>query len=295
MRAVKELALAKINLYLDVVSRREDGFHEIKTVMHTVSLSDEITVILNSVGKRNIRLVIEGGVRLPCDSKNIAYAAAALFLDAIGTDADVTVKIKKTIPVAAGLAGGSADAAATLRAMNRLFDRILGERRLLELAGRLGSDVPFCLIGGTQLCEGRGELMTRLPDTLRLNAVIAVAREHVSTPVAYAALDRLYSDFDGTARSEGADRLDALLCDIPSGRLPSAPLHNIFEAAVLLECPGAREIKDRLYALGATHAMMSGSGPSVFGLFESDAEADEACRALRADGITAFAVKSTKY
>ncbi len=295
MRAVKEQAYAKINLYLDVVSRRDDGFHEIKTVMHTVSLCDEITVILNSVGKRSIRLSIDGGRRLPTDAKNIAYAAATLFLDTIGVDADVTVKLKKRIPVAAGLAGGSADAAATLRALNRLFGRVLGERRLLELAAELGSDVPFCLIGGTQLCEGRGERMTRLPDRMDLSVVVAVAGEHVSTPAAYSALDRTYSDFDGSVDTDSGDRLGVLLDGIARGELSKEPLYNIFESVVLPECPGALSIRERLIDLGATHAMMSGSGPSVFGVFKSDADAQRACKELSAQGITAFAAKSTKY
>ncbi len=294
MRSIKEFANAKINLYLSVTSKRADGFHGIDTVMHTVSLSDEVTLTLAGNGKRAVRLVLDGGKWLPTDGKNIAYAAAMLFMERAGINAEIHIKLVKRIPVAAGLAGGSADAAAVLRGMNRLFNRPLTEKVLLAIAAELGSDVPYCLLGGTALCTGRGEQITRLPDTLMLNAVIAVASEHVSTPAAYAALDALYSDFDGSVPVESGNSLCELLSSVKSGVLDVRGLYNIFEEAVLPTCPGAVGIKSRLSELGARYVMMSGSGPSVFGIFDTADSAQKAANALTAEGITAHAVHSVK-
>lgn len=294
MQSVKEMAYAKINLYLSVTSKRDDGFHGIETVMHTVSLADEVTLTLQSIGKCAVRLAVDGGKWLPTDAKNIAYAAAMLFMERAGINAEINIRLVKRIPVAAGLAGGSADAAAVLRGMNRLFNRPLTERVLLSLAAELGSDVPYCLLGGTAICGGRGEQITRLPDTLSLHTVIAVAGEHVSTPMAYSALDTLYSNFDGSIPVTSGDALDELLVSIKNGTLQVSGLYNIFEDAVLPGCPGAVGIKARLKELGAKYAMMSGSGPSVFGIFGTASDAENAAATLRAEGIVAHAAQSTK-
>lgn len=294
MRSIKEFANAKINLYLSVTSKRGDGFHGVDTVMHTVSLCDKVTITLASTGKRAVKLAIDGEKWLPTDGKNIAYAAAMLFMERAGVDAEIHIKIVKRIPVAAGLAGGSADAAAVLRGMNRLFCRPLTEKLLLTLAAELGSDVPYCLLGGTALCTGRGEQITRLSDGLSLNTVIAVAGEHVSTPAAYSALDAIYSDFDGSVHVNSGNALDELLLSVKTGSLNVSRLYNIFEDAVLPSCPGAVGIKARLAELGASYVMMSGSGPSVFGIFDTAAAAESAAKALIAEGITAHAAYSVK-
>ncbi len=290
MNAQRESAYAKINLYLDVTGRRDDGFHDIVTVMHSVSLADDITVTVNSFGTRSVKLILDGNRRLPTDSKNLAVSAAELFLSRAGIDADVTVKLSKRIPVAAGLAGGSTDAAAVLRAMNKLFRRPFADRALISLAECLGSDVPYCLIGGTALCEGRGERMTRLADNLRLFTVVAVAREHVSTPAAYARLDALYSNF--TLDRARTDNLGKIIAATDTGTLAADKLYNIFEDAVLPICPGASELKERMTSLDATHALMSGSGPSVFGIFDSRASAKAAEAELLRLGFSAFYAES---
>ena len=289
MHAVKEKAYAKINLYIDVVSKREDGFHGIETVMHSVSLCDEITVTLNSLGTECIRVVLDGNRRLPTDSKNLAVAAATLFMSRAGIKADITLKLNKRIPIAAGLAGGSCDAAATLRAMNKLFGRTFADKALLSMAAELGSDVPFCLISGTALCRGRGEIITRLPSRLKLYTVIAVAREHVSTPRAYGMLDEKYADYS-VPRAPYA--LDAVLNAAQSGIMPKEELYNIFESVVFDECPGAAAIKAQMLTLGATHALMSGSGPSVFGVFGSEELASAARDRLIDLGFTAYLATS---
>ncbi len=292
MKAVREFANAKINLYLDVIARREDGFHDIKTVMHSISLADELTVTYKPSPITNVRLRLKGNRFLPTDDKNLAARAARLYLEALQKTADIEITLKKKIPIAAGLAGGSSDAAATLRAMNRLFDKAFTERALFKLASTLGSDVPYCLYGKTALCEGRGELITKLPDSLNLNVVIAVANEHVSTPRAYTALDGMFSSFDGSV-STGGERYYSILMDsLAEGNSLSCELFNVFETVVLNSCPGASKIKKRLFELGAKTALMSGSGPSVFGIFESVNEAKSACDLLRKDGVKAFCVKS---
>ena len=147
MTVVKELAHAKVNLYLDVISRREDGFHDIKTVMHSISLADTITVSLSASKETSVRLQIVGNRHLPTDMKNLAVRAALLYLEKSGINASVEIKLEKCIPVAAGLAGGSSDAAAVLRAMNRLCGKMFSEKALYSMAAELGSDVPYCIYG----------------------------------------------------------------------------------------------------------------------------------------------------
>ena len=291
MTSVKEKAYAKINLFLDVIERRDDGFHSISTVMHSLSLCDDITVSVSGRNKRSVQMFLDGNRRLPTDGKNIAVAAAQLFLDTLCLDREVTIKLYKRIPISAGLAGGSTDAAAVLRGMNKLFGRPLSEKMLLSLAAKVGSDVPYCLRGGTALCEGRGERITRLPDAIRLYTVVAVANEHVSTPVAYSTLDEIYNNFDGTVSSCGTDACSEIINSASTGILPKQ-LYNIFESAILPRCPGAKGLKERLTLLGATHALMSGSGPSVFGIFSTEKAARAAEKTLRDEGITAFFAKS---
>ena len=288
MNAVKEKAYAKINLYLDCIGKREDGFHDIRTVMHSVSLFDELTVARLGGNKSSIRLELDGNRRLPADSRNLAYAAAELFLKNAGIREDVLIRLDKHIPVAAGLAGGSSDAAATLRALNKLYGKCFTERALIGMAAQLGSDVPYCLIGGTALCEGRGERMTRVYSSVTLHTVIAVDNEHVSTPWAYSALDERFADFDGSVPRGEGDYFASLGTFLDGGEFPPDGLYNVFESVVLDACPGALEIKKRLSDLGAMTALMSGSGPSVFGIF-ADAESALAARdALIVEGKRAY-------
>ena len=289
MTAVKEKAYAKINLFLDVLSKREDGFHDIRTVMHTVSLCDEVTVIYTPRDKTTIRISVDGNRYLPQDSRNLAYRAAELYLEKTAITAAVEIKLIKRIPIAAGLAGGSADAAAVLRALNRINHKRLTGKALLELAGELGSDIPYCLFGKSALCEGRGENITRLPNAFLGHFVVAVGNEHVSTPKAYTALDVAFSDFDGTVQTCGNEKFESIIASVKDGIINPDGLFNVFEAAVLPMCPGATEIKKQLIELGASASLMSGSGPSVFGLFSSAEAAEAAAKKLRAAGHRAFA------
>lgn len=288
MNASKEKAYAKINLYLDCLGIRDDGFHEIKTVMHSVTLADTVTVVVLSRDKRNIRLQLVGNRYLPTDSKNLAYSAAALFMERAAIDADILIKLEKHIPVSAGLAGGSTDAAATLRALNRLFGKRFSDKALLAMAAELGSDVPYCLVGGTALCEGRGERITRLSAQLSLHIVVAIDNERVSTPVAYKALDERYSSFDGSLPTGGEEYLAPTLNFVGGAGFPERGLFNVFEESIFAVCPGAKRLKSRLVELGAVFAMMSGSGPSVYGIFDNETEALLAKETLIKEGVRAY-------
>ena len=256
--------------------------------MHTVSLADELTVSVRHSERSSIRLTVVGQSKLPTDSRNLAVKAAELFLTTTLINAEVNIKLVKKIPVAAGLAGGSTDAAAVLRALNRAFKKPLTEKRLLSLAAELGSDVPYCLLGGTALCYGRGERIERLPEKLNLHIVIASTDEYVSTPFAYSELDRIYSDFT-VARTDDAEFCyEAIYGSILSGRLTDTSLYNVFEKAILPNYNGAEHLKSRISSLGATHALMSGSGPSVYGIFTDKVAAESARDVLIGEGVRAY-------
>lgn len=292
MRVVKEKAYAKINLYLDVIAKRSDGFHDIKTVMHSISLYDVVTVSYAPSAVTNVRMSIAGTRFLPTDDKNLAVRAAKSFLNKAGKTANIDIKLEKRIPISAGLAGGSSDAAATLRALNKLFDKVFSEKVLFKIAAELGSDVPYCLYAKTALCEGRGEILTKLPDNLKLNVVVAISNERVSTPMAYGKLDALYSDFDGTKSADSAGYYSRLISSVNEGKLDSGSLFNIFEDAVLPDCKGATYIKKRFIELGACDALMSGSGPSVFAIFADEKTALEAIEAFKKENIRAYYAES---
>lgn len=292
MTAFKEKAYAKINLHLDVVKKRDDGFHEIKTVMHTVSLYDSITVSTAPSRELNIKLTISGVNYLPADSKNLAYKAANLFFERLGMTAEVNIRLEKRIPISAGLAGGSSDAAAVLRALNRLYKRPFTIKALMSMGAELGSDVPYCVVGKTALCEGRGEKLTRLNTTAKLNFVVASAGERVSTPMAYGDLDKKYNDFIDYDSQKGDKALEEILSVLKNSKALDCELYNIFESAVFEKCPKSKKLKEDILALGATVAVMSGSGPSVYGIFETESTAKSAKESLINSGYTAYYAKS---
>ena len=294
MNAVKEYAFAKINLFLEVVGKRADGFHDLNTVMHSVTLADEITVAYAPSRTVSVRLESEGNKRLPHDGRNLSYRAAELFMERSCKTGDIHIRLNKRIPVAAGLGGGSSDAAATLRALNRIFDGCFTERALLALAAELGSDIPFCLVGGTALCRGRGEEITKLSDPRAVDFVVAITDDRVSTPAAFGVLDGVFSDFDGKTPLLGAPYFDRLTAGLSGGEVAIDGLYNNFEVAILPTCHSTALLKAKMLELGARGALMSGSGPSVFGIFATAKDAESAARALVSEGITAFAVSSAR-
>ena len=287
-----EKAYAKINLYLDVISRRTDGFHDIESVMHTLSLCDELEFSFSPSGKTEISLKVVGNDSIPADESNLVVKAAVTYLESVGERVSIHVTLKKMIPSSAGLGGGSSDAAATLRALNKHFDNRLSDSELLSLGARLGSDVPFCLFGGTAVCRGRGELLTEATVKEKMYFVVAIGEGSVSTPKAYSLLDKRYSNFDGSVDRGGKADISSLLSDLDGGVIPSYSIYNVFEEEIAKELSEVLEIKKELLSLGATSAMMSGSGPSVFGLFETEASAENAKKKLSELGYHAFAAKS---
>ena len=288
MKSVKERANAKINLYLDVLAKREDGFHDIKTVMHSVTFGDDITVSVEPADKPSVKMSVDGAKFLPTDSRNLAVRAAELYLSRAKLNYAVDIRMVKRIPIAAGLAGGSSDAAAVLRALNKLFDKLFSISALNEIASQLGSDVVYCLYGKCALCEGRGEIITKIKTETRAQVVIAIGNEHVSTPQAYKALDRTFSDFDGTEKTGGEEKFGKLINSLKQDCLDINSIFNCFETAVLPDCPIASDIKDRMIKLGASASMMSGSGPSVFGIFDSESAAKAAAMELRKASFRAY-------
>ena len=239
-----------------------------------------------------MRLSATGDFYVPTDSRNLAYAAAVKFHERLGINAAVDIRLVKRIPVAAGLAGGSSDTAATLRALNRLYKRPFSLSALCAIGAELGSDVPYCILGKTALCEGRGEKITRISTNMHLFTVIATANEYVSTPEAYSALDRHYSDFDGTVPTGGEEHYALLISGLSEGKLLPSALFNAFEAPILPRCPRASEIKAVMLQLGAECAMMSGSGSSVFGIFKTKNEAKLAQADLRKLGYLSHYAES---
>ena len=271
MRVV-ERAYAKVNLFLDVTSCREDGFHNINSVMHSVSLCDDITVMASESDHCNI--VISTNIPgLSTGEDNLVYKAVSKYLSRYGITAKVEIHLEKRIPIGAGLGGGSSDAAAALRAMNRIFGRA-DRDELMVMCAELGSDVPFCLVGGTAVCTGRGEKIVSIPDP-SYNFVIAIGSERVSTPDAYRALDNLYNNFASGSYKPNAD---------------ISAFYNIFESVTKIE--DIRKIKNIMTKNGAEMTLMSGSGPSVFGTFKSREAAEIASEALMAADFISFAAFS---
>ena len=291
MEKTREYAYAKINLTLDVTEKRADGFHNIESIMHSLSLSDELTVELWKSENTEINLIINGNDSLPTDGRNLVVKAAKAYLEKIGESAKINMTLVKRIPSSAGLGGGSSDAAATLRALNRIFDGRLSSDELSSLGALLGSDVPYCIVGGTALCRGRGEILSEINTAAKGAFVVAIGEDGVSTPRAYAELDRIYSDFKDYS-SVGKDRNERMIKSLLDGKISASCLYNIFEDAVIKNCPSVEKIKEVMLSAGALGALMSGSGPSVFGLFENSNAAKEAAEKLSQMGYRAFFAES---
>ena len=256
-------ANAKINLYLNVSGKREDGYHEIETVMQEISLCDEVSVRIteNSLGCNRITLSSNDS-RVPLNEKNIAYKCAEKFLEFTKiTGLDVHIHIDKRSPISGGLAGGSTDGAAVLKLLNDMTEQKLTKDELCSIGVKVGADIPFCIVGGCCVCRGIGEKITKL--TLckpKYHVLIAPSGLGVSTPEAYGMVDSAELTPPCTA--------DDLVRDLAEGIVPSI-LYNSFEHVILPVRPAADKIKRTLISLGADGVMMSGSGPTVFALFLS--------------------------
>lgn len=258
---------AKINLTLDVLGRLDNGYHEVKMIMQSLSLFDLVIV-----DKQKSEIKISTNLKgLPTDEKNIAYKAAALFFAEMHISGGAKILIHKNIPVAAGLAGGSGNAAAVLCALNLLYAAGLSHNELCALALSLGADVPYCLTGGTQLAEGIGEKLTELPPVKAVPVVLVKPDISISTA-------KIYRKIDSASKLSHPDT-DGMLKAIADGDILKLAdeLSNIMESVTADDCPEIIEIKKKMSELGALGAVMSGSGPTVFGIFPDNASAKTAC------------------
>lgn len=260
-------ARAKINLSLDVLGKREDGYHDVRMIMQSISLHDK--VFLETLDERCIKVSCDKRW-VPSNSDNIAYKAAAVLMDKYNISKGLSIKIVKKIPVAAGLAGGSADAAAVLRGMNELFSLNLKNDELMQLGKSVGADIPFCIKGGTMLAEGIGEVLTDIKPLKNVNIVLVKPRISVSTAWVYKNLD--------IGKITSRPDTDFLISLIEKNDIQNLAKNmvNVLEAVTINKHGVITEIKDRLVELGALGSMMSGSGPTVFGIFENRATAEKA-------------------
>lgn len=279
-------AYAKINLGLDVLRRRPDGYHEVKMIMQTVDLYDEL--LLEKREKPGITLLTDNS-ELPLDGSNLVCRAADLLFQEKKITEGVNITLKKRIPIAAGMAGGSADAAAVMRGLNDLFEMGYSTSQLQMLGVRLGADIPYCIVGGTMLSEGIGEILSKLPAPPEAFLVIAKPEINVSTAFVYGNLhaDLLQSHPD----------IDGMIESLREGELQGITdrLGNVLETVTIREYPVIEEIKELMRVQGAENALMSGSGPTVFGIFHKEDAAERAARAVRTKGLAKQIFVTTFY
>lgn len=270
-------ANAKINLGLDVLRRREDGYHEVKMVMQTVGICDRLD--FTRLSEDCIR-VSTNKEELPCDGHNLIYRAAKLMKETYGISEGVSVVLQKNIPIAAGMAGGSTDAAATIHGMDQLFGLELSLAEKQRLGVKIGADVPYCLMGGTALSEGIGELLTALPAVPKAYLVIAKPDINVSTKF-------VYENLHANSLTEHPD-IDGMVESICRGDLKGITdrMENVLETVTVKHHPVIEEMKAFLKEQGAMNALMSGSGPTVFGVFEKEETAKAAYEAMVRRGFT---------
>ncbi|MBR1930889.1 MAG: 4-(cytidine 5'-diphospho)-2-C-methyl-D-erythritol kinase [Lachnospiraceae bacterium] len=276
-------AYAKINLGLDVVRRLENGYHEVRMVMQTVDIFDELTLTripLDATGasKPQITVTADSG-EIPTDENNLIYKAAKLMMEQYDIRESVRIHLQKNIPIAAGMAGGSTDAAATLKGINRLFDLSADRETLMKLGVKIGADVPYCILGGTALAEGIGEKLTPLPEAPEVFLLVAKPDINVSTKYVYEHLDAegivKHPDIDGMVRAIELGSLQGIL----------ERMDNVLESVTVKVHPVISTIKERMKELGAVGSLMSGSGPTVFGIFLEKESAENAYGKFLADDL----------
>ena len=284
MKTNEQYGYAKINLHLDVTGRRPDGFHTVKTVMQSLTLCDKITLTVRRDSEITLSCNVPG---VPLDESNLASRAVRAYSKVREINVGADIVIEKNIPMAAGLAGGSADAAAVLKAMRHIDSGRMPIARLYGIASELGSDVPFCIAGGTAHGEGKGDILRPLSNMPDCTVVVACGTEGVSTPMAYSMLDKKYNNFvEGAYEPHSTVALKRALDDGDIFGV-AANMYNIFEEPIASVRPEVGRIKEVMLNGGAIGAMMSGSGPSVFGIFTDDALARKTVERLKTLGIFA--------
>ena len=269
-------ALAKINLGLDVVRRRDDGYHEVRMIMQTIHLFDRLNIAKTQEHGISIKTNLSF---LPVNENNLVYKAGKLLMDEFDIKEGLSVDLSKRIPVAAGMAGGSTDAAAMMYGINRLFGLGLSKKELMERGVKIGADVPYCIMRGTALAENIGEELTELPAMVKCPVLIAKPQISVSTKFVY---QNLKLD-KNTVHPD----IDNLIAKIEAGDLEgiAAGMGNVLETVTIPEYPIIAEIKEQMLKSGAINSMMSGSGPTVFGLFQDQETARKACKDMKKSGL----------
>lgn len=284
---VKRKAYAKINLALDVLGKYPNGYHEVKMVMQTIGLHDVLSFEAfdcEASASDEDRIILKGETNeeLSLGTDNLIFKAALRLMEYFPEGKGVEIRLEKNIPIAAGMAGGSTDCAATLHGINELFEIGLTDEQLCEIGVKLGADVPYCIMGGTMLAEGIGEKLSKLPDAPEMTLVIAKPEMGVSTKYVYEHLDAYvnppHPDVDGM--------IDAL--KIGDSAAIADKLGNILEIVTIPACPEVARIKEILASAGADGVLMSGSGPTVFAIFSDEEKANKAAAILRSDSPAKF-------
>ena len=275
METLKLNAYAKINLGLDVIGRLPNGYHEVKMIMQSVGICDELTFEKQPSG---ITVTTDSG-ELPTDENNLIYRAAKLLLETCAVKEGVRIHLTKRIPIAAGMAGGSTDAAATLKAVNQLFRFGKTKEELMELGVKIGADVPYCILGGTALAEGIGERLTPLPPMPDCHLLVAKPDINVSTKYVFPSLDAapilFHPDIDGMTAAIFAGDLTGI----------TAKLGNVLETVTVPAHPIISKIKEKFLELGSDGVLMSGSGPTVFGIFSDKTAAEKAYASMKQSSL----------
>lgn len=275
-------ANAKINLTLDITGIRSDGFHTLRSVMVPITLCDELVI------EKNENFVFDCNIEALKTEDNLCVRAAKSFFEKTGIKPQASVYLEKRIPFPAGLGGGSSDAASVIKGLNEFFGAPLDETELYSLAEKLGSDVPLCLLGSPALCEGRGEELTPIKMPCELNVVIAIGKSRLSTPSVY----RRYDEMKLPVRNDSEKFLSCLEKGDFVGMVLS--MGNAFEPVADILAPETKQLRKLFADYGAKTSRLSGSGPSVFGIFETEEEAKKAVEKLESEGFSAYFCKTIK-
>lgn len=274
MDKIELKAYGKINIGLDVIRKREDGYHDLDMIMQTVGVYDDV-IISREDGTQTYEIEVSTDADvLPNDKENLAFMAAKVLMEAYDIKAKVKIHINKRIPIAGGMAGGSADCAAVLRGVNQLFQLGLTDEQLQEYGVKLGADVPYCIVGGTKRAQGIGEILTDLPTPPKCYVIIAKPDAFVSTKFVYSHIR--------PAQIENHPDIDGIIESIKAGDLYGMceKIANVMEDVTIPEYPIIQKVKDILKSNGAVNALMSGSGPTVFGIYDDKEKAKQSMDAL---------------
>lgn len=274
MDKIELKAYGKINIGLDVIRKREDGYHDLDMIMQTVGVYDDV-IISREDGTQTYEIEVSTDADiLPNDKGNLAFMAAKVLMEAYDIKSKVKIHINKRIPIAGGMAGGSADCAAVLRGVNKLFQLGLTDEQLQEYGVKLGADVPYCIVGGTKRAQGIGEILTDLPTPPKCYVIIAKPDAFVSTKFVYSHIR--------PAQIENHPDIDGIIESIKAGDLYGMceKIVNVMEDVTIPEYPIIQKVKDILKSNGAVNALMSGSGPTVFGIYDDEEKAKQSMDAL---------------